>query len=358
MTLLNMFGGQSVTLPPMDNARKHADRHTEQTMLTSPFTNPLAVEAWDAWFRWREDGQLRDLTIDATWDRVATALATAESGAARADCKRRFMNAFSSWQLLVDERVIATAGTPGASWRSDDLVAVLNVASFVRSPCTQSATFDRTSFEEVAALAVRALDDAITMRLAPTTSATRLRIGVIGLGDALALLGLAYDSGDARAQATLVAQALANGCLAGSIALARDRGPRIQFDGDLQRRARVRENLSELVEDATRCGLRHAELTAITPQQRLAWFANHVADALNPALVRVQAENISARDGKRTVHSQGYALTTIRQVGPAGSGPNILLGAVPARAQLELRAAMQQWIDEPIVYPPITAHVG
>jgi hypothetical protein len=40
----------------------------------SAFMTPLAVETWDAWFRWRDRGQLRDRTIDATWERVATCL--------------------------------------------------------------------------------------------------------------------------------------------------------------------------------------------------------------------------------------------------------------------------------------------
>ena len=44
----------------------------------SPFLDPVAVEAWDAWFRWREDGQLRDISVEATWERVAGALAQAE----------------------------------------------------------------------------------------------------------------------------------------------------------------------------------------------------------------------------------------------------------------------------------------
>ena len=161
----------------MEDLLNRSSQHPGQTLLPSPFINPLAVEVWDTWFRWREFGQLRDLTIDATWDRVATALMGVESGIDRGPFKRRLMDAFASWQLLLDERVLETAGTPTLSWRNDDLVAVLNVARFVRAPCTQHASFDLVTFEDVATLAVRALDNAALVH--PTAARPANRKSVV-----------------------------------------------------------------------------------------------------------------------------------------------------------------------------------
>src|SRR5947208_17040636 len=100
-------------------------------MPASPFLNTQAVETWDTWFRWREGGQLRDLTIESTWQRVATALAASRASARRPGYKRRLLDAFGAWHLLLDERVLATAATSSPQWRSNDLAAVLNIASFV-----------------------------------------------------------------------------------------------------------------------------------------------------------------------------------------------------------------------------------
>jgi ribonucleoside-diphosphate reductase alpha chain len=334
----------------MEDLLNRSSQYPGQTLLASPFINPLAVEVWDTWFRWREFGQLRDLTIDATWDRVATALMGVESGIDRGPFKRRLMDAFASWQLLLDERVLETAGTPTLSWRNDDLVAVLNVARFVRAPCTQHASFDHVTFEDVAALAVRALDNAALVHPTAARPANRLRIGVIGLGDAFALLGLPYDSAAARAQAAVIARALANGCLTESIGLARERGPSVQCGGEWHRRAGLRGISNVLIEDAAHQGLRYTRLTAITSQQRLAWFANHVSDALDPALARASTQTIPSADGRRAMDSDGYTATLSRLIG--GLPSNSLVPAVaPVSAQLRLRAAMQNWIDERIAYP-------
>ena len=149
-------------------------------MHASPFLNTRAVETWDTWIRGREHGRLRDLTIEYTWERVAGALATTRGAASRPGYQRRLFDAFCNWQLILDERVLATAATSTPRWLADDLSAVLNIASFVRAPGMPHASIDHALIEEVAALAVFALDDAdqLTLR-ADATPRDRLRIGLI-----------------------------------------------------------------------------------------------------------------------------------------------------------------------------------
>jgi hypothetical protein len=93
---------------------------------------------------------------------------------------------------LLDERVLTTAGTSCGAWPNDGLAAALNVARYVKAPCTPRAAFDRAAFEEDADLAVRALDDATLVVQAPaSTVPVHLRIGMMGVADALVLLGFA-----------------------------------------------------------------------------------------------------------------------------------------------------------------------
>lgn len=297
----------------------------------SPFVSPEAVEAWDTWFRWRENGILRDETVEATWHRVASTLAAVESENDRAGFERRLLDAFASWRLLLDERVMATAGTRKEAWPDNDLVAVLNVAGFVRAFGTLEARIDFTMMNDCADLAVRALDNAILLGNDGGSTPKKLRIGVIGLAEALALLGLDYAGADARRQAQSVAQSLAEGCLRANVALAETRGATMHCDAAWTERARLRGAPAGLIERARLHGVRHASLTSITSQPRLAKFANDTSDAVLPL-------------------TAGDALLAYR-----GSWPN-LPSAASVPAQLEMRGAMQPWIDEPVSCP-VRSHV-
>jgi ribonucleoside-diphosphate reductase alpha chain len=298
-----------------------------------PFLNPQAVETWDTWFRWRSDGQLLDVTIEDTWARVTSALTT-EPSTRQPGYRRWLSHSLTGWHLLLDERVIAGAGTAAPQWRADDLHAALNAACFVRAPRTGHATFDFVRFEEIAALALHALDDAATLAGGDVQQLPCVRVGMIGLSDALALLGLAYDSDEGRAQAAAIARALAHGCLAGSIALGRDRGARVRCDDAWSEQARPRGYRRDLIEAAARYGLRQPQHTSIVSQPRLALFANGVADALDPL----------------PKHRHGIAdAATPHRCDDAMRAT----AAADVSAQLRLRAAVQPWIDEPITYPVV-----
>lgn len=288
------------------------------------FTDPIAVDTWDTWFRWREGGALRDVTIDATWWRVAEAFSTVE-GALAPLWAHRYVDAFSRWRLLPDERLLQSAGTGATISDFDRPAAVLNVAAFVAASSTLRKRFDRDRFADTAAMAVRLLDGALGLHGSSQPSAG-LRIGVIGLADALRLLGLPYASVEAQLQARDIATALAEGTLRGAIDLAGERGVLDPHPDRhrLETRWRARGVPDWLIQEGLRCGVRYSEVTAIEPHPRLASLANNVNDALDPS--------------------------------PALAGNESRLDAEACRAaQLELRAAMQPWIDAPIDYPLVEA---
>ena len=311
----------------------------------SPFLDTAAVDAWDAWFRWRDHGTLRDLTVDATWDRVATSLASAETAGSGANWKRHFLDAFAAWQLLLDERILATAGTDKNGWVGDGLIAVLNVAAFVRAPSTPQAAFDQETFEQVAALAVRALDNAGELVGSHAPMDRGLKIGIVGLADAFALLGLAYDAADGRATAALISRSLAQGCHRGESQLVCERGASAPCTQAWLARARAQDVPAEIIAEPARRGFRHSRLTAITSQPRLAVFANNLADALDPIVASSRADS-AAHGGPRVAFAR--SLATAHSGEPAFAAHTPL---EPVVAQLNLRAAMRNWIDEPIDYP-------
>ncbi|MBS0432042.1 MAG: hypothetical protein JSS21_06510, partial [Proteobacteria bacterium] len=308
-----------------------------------------AVEAWDAWFRWREETCLRDLSIEDTWRRVSAALVSIEPGKEHATWQKRFMDAFASWRLLPDERLLACAGTGRVMCRNGVLHASLNAAGFVWSGQTAGASMDLAALSDCAALAVRVLDNAA---LQADIAVPHLRIGMIGIADALALLGLHYDSDSGRMQTAAMGRALAEGCLRGNVMLAAERGSCGHGARASMTRARLRGFPDDLLRAAARHGVRHPQLTAFTSQPRLALLANDVADAADPLRRRNHAIMISASDGQRTtVRSSGYALNILHAGGMEPESMPDTLPDMPWMAQIKMRAALQAWVDEPIDYP-------
>lgn len=281
--------------------------------IATRFTDPVAVETWDACFRWREGDALRDVTIDDTWWRVANAVATSPWAG-------RYVEAFCRWRLLPDERLLRCAGTPVANETIpnetiDAPAAVLNAGAFVDAWGGMQARFNRKAFMDTATLAVRLLDDALLSTRLFTADAG-LRIGLIGFGDALAKLGVPYDSAAARELARALATDLAEGCLRGAVMLAEERGARVAEarSPGLVRRLQSRGMPAALVEAALCHGVRHVQITCIEPHPLLARLANGGSDALDPAAMPAHA-------------------------------------AVPAallEAERGIGAEMQPWIDAPI----------
>lgn len=325
----------------------------------SPFIDAAAVEAWDAWFRWRDRDRLRDLSIEATWQRVANALSpAADAGSSRQ--RGELLAALASWRLLLDERILGSAGTPRQDWPGDGLTAVLNVPMFVHGCFSSRARFDAPAFESVASLAVRALDDAMLLVERERSAAPRLRIGLVGLADALLMLGLPYGGETARRQACLIGRSLAQGCLRGTVRLAAERGGLPGSAPETARKARSRGLAESLVGEVLRHGVRHARLTAVAAQPRLALLANNVADALEPLRGENHVRRIVSSGQDRAIRSSGYALTLLRRVQPSQSRAIHIdtMATVSIRARRAMREAMRRWIDEEVAAPSLHPPMG
>lgn len=311
---------------------------------TSPFIDPASVEAWDSWFRWRERGRLRDLDVEATWRRVVDALTVARDASTPAAAE--LFEACASWRLLLDERILAGAGTPEARWPDDGLVALINVPVFVRGRFGADAAIDRASLAQTARLAVTALDAAADAAVPGGARSRSLRVGLTGMADALALLGVEYGSEAGRRQAAEIARLIAQASLEAGVRLACDRGA---DGGDAAlplERARLRGWPAELVRDLARHGVRYAALTAITAQPRLALLANNVADGLDPL-----PDERPPRTGAavaRAVVSGSYALTLRRALAAPATAAFATRAELPPGAVTAMRAAVRPWIDAPI----------
>lgn len=283
------------------------------TRLTR-FTDPRAVDLWDTRFRWRSGERLRDRTVDATWQRVAAALGGGDRGDDRGYWRSRYAAAFGAWQILPDPRLLRSAGTerPVPALRAPR--AALNAGAFVIEAGGARARFDFERFAAAAALAVRLLDDAAEAYGADD-GLLRLEVGVIGVADAFALVGMDYLSDDAPSLAQAIARSLALGCLQGASRLARERGAR--GEGGALASLWASRARPDALADAASSNRRHARLTRVRPQPSLARLANGASDGIEPAWPRPGTAVAAAPQAQRA-------------------------------ARARIAAAMQPWLDAPI----------
>jgi ribonucleoside-diphosphate reductase alpha chain len=200
---------------------------------------------------------------------------------------------------------------------------------------------------------VRLLDNALALSADDTADAPRLRIGLIGLADALDMLGLSYGTPVAGALAARAAACLAEATFEASVRLAGLRGARIGLDAARRACAEERGFAAALVAEAARVGLRHAALTAIDSQPRLALLANNVADALDPLPGEHDWQTIDAPGGSRCMRSPGFAHCLRRRHQLAGGPPASDSNGAAAPGVVEqilLRAQLARWFDAPIDY--------
>lgn len=76
-----------------------------------PFDAEISADIWNAKYRFRADGDGGDGGVEATWSRVAAAIAEAEPARARRHWRTQFETALSDFRFLPAGRIIAGAGT-------------------------------------------------------------------------------------------------------------------------------------------------------------------------------------------------------------------------------------------------------
>lgn len=270
------------------------------------------MDTWDTLYRWREEGELRDRTVEATWERVSSAIARHDTHFAH--WAPRYAEAFRRWRVLPDARLLRSAGTSKTGLRIDKPRATLNLGSFVTRPQAAPPSFDWNLLFDTAKLAVRMLDDTL---LTFPSNGCGIHVGVMGFADALAKLGVCYTDGQACDLADQVGRTLSKACYAASSELLAERGP---FD---------LENTPSIAYGPG-SARRHSYLTCIISQPSLAQFANQSSDALDPLLG--SAWDLASR-WATGVEKAAMELE-----------PLLL-------QQIEIRARLQPWVDLPIAYP-------
>ena len=169
----------------------------------------------------------------------------------------------------------------------------IDLTRFITHPFEENAQFDRAAFSDLARIATRMLDNVLDVTVWPlpqqqeeARSKRRVGLGFTGLGDALVMLNLRYDTPEARDMAKEIAELMRDTAYDASVELARERGAFSLFNADLYLSgqtfaSRLPPALKERIHSH---GLRNSHLLSIAPTGTISLaFADNASNGIEPA---------------------------------------------------------------------------
>jgi ribonucleoside-diphosphate reductase alpha chain len=234
----------------------------------------------------------------------------------------------------------------------------LNLTRFVRKPFTERAHLDLDELARVTQVAVRMLDNVIDLSRYPLEAqreqargSRRIGLGITGLGSALVMLGLRYDSEAGRQHAAVAMQTVRDAAYRASIELAREKGPFPFFErAAYLARPFILGLPDDVREGIAAYGLRNSHLLAIAPAGSISLLAGNVSSGLEPIFAeRAEREvRVGPSETRRFVVTDD-ALNRWRESGHEGLPPAfVTAGAIDPRDHLRMQAALQPFVDHSI----------
>lgn len=284
------------------------------------------------------------------------------------------------------------------------LLGSVNLVRFVKRPFTGKAEFDWPLFREVVSVFTRMLDNVVELHGLPLPQQQReiLRkrrhgMGFLGLGSALAMLGIAYGSERSLEFTEQVSRELAVTGWREALALAREKGPAPIMQEDftvteemLARRPEMRRDgwtagqtikgrvlharysrymqqlaaiEPELAAALAEEGARFTHHSSIAPTGTIALsLGNNVSNGIEPSFAHHYLRNVirAGKKSKQQIDVYSYELLAYRQLVDPGAMPDaakgnqglpeyfVTAGDITPRQHVDVQAAAQKWIDSSI----------
>ncbi|QDX80590.1 ribonucleoside-diphosphate reductase, adenosylcobalamin-dependent [Denitratisoma sp. DHT3] len=238
----------------------------------------------------------------------------------------------------------------------------INLTLFVEAPFTEQASFNFAGFAQVIQTSVRMLDNVLDTTHWPleqqqneARNKRRIGLGFTGLGDALIMLRLKYDSVEARAMATRVSEFMRDQAYLASVELAKERGPFPLFNADLYLSGgNFASRLPQEVKDKIRKhGLRNSHLLSIAPTGTISLaFADNASNGIEPPFSWTYTRKKRMADGTHKEYAvEDYAWRLYKHMGgDTGNLPDYFVTAleISAQAHKDMVAAVAPYIDTSI----------
>src|SRR5947207_3143079 len=238
----------------------------------------------------------------------------------------------------------------------------IDLTRFVSHPFTEKAGFDFEKFGRVIETSVRMLDNVLEVTAWPlepqrqeAMAKRRVGLGFTGLGDALIMLRLKYDTGEARRMAARVAEAMRDQAYQASVELAKERGAFPLFNADLYLSgssfaARLPASIKEQIKKS---GIRNSHLLSIAPTGTISLaFADNASNGIEPPFSWTYTRKKRMADGTlKEFPVEDHAWRRYKAIGgDADNLPPYFVTALElaARAHEQMVAAVAPYIDTSI----------
>jgi ribonucleoside-diphosphate reductase alpha chain len=238
----------------------------------------------------------------------------------------------------------------------------INLTKFVNNPFGEQASFDFDKFRDVSRVSTRALDNVLDATLWPlqeqadeASNKRRIGLGFTGLGNALTMLGLRYDSDAGRSMAADIARTMRDSAYEASAELAQEKGAFPLFDAEkFLASPHCASRLPEQLKSGIRAnGIRNSHLLSIAPTGTISLaFASNASGGIEPTFSWTYVRKKRMPDGTKQEYAvEDYAYRLYRRMGGNERDlPSAFVSAMqmPARDHMRMSATVQPYIDAAI----------
>ena len=238
----------------------------------------------------------------------------------------------------------------------------IDLTRFVREPFGEKASFDYEHFAKVVEVSTRMLDNVLDVTAWPleqqhdeAMAKRRIGLGFTGLGDALIMLRLRYDTDEARAMAARISESMRDSAYRASAELARERGQFPLFNADLYLSgtsfaARLPDEIKALIRKQ---GVRNSHLLSIAPTGTISLaFADNASNGIEPPFSWVYTRKKRMPDGSmKEFPVEDHAWRRYKSLGGEMEKlPPYFVTAleISARAHEQMVAAVAPFVDTSI----------
>ena len=323
-------------------------------LVTDPFMEAVKADAdWDLVF----GGKVyRTLRARALWDTIMQATYDyAEPGVIFIDRINKTNN------LHYAETIAATnpCGEQPLPPYGACLLGSINLAALVDRAFEADAHIDADALSDLVATAVRMMDNVVDAsrfplpaQAAEARAKRRIGLGVTGLADALAMVGLRYGAPEAVAQTDAWMASIARAAYSASSALAREKGAFPLFEVEPFLASDMMERMDEPVRAAVaEHGIRNALVTSIAPTGTISLYAGNVSSGIEPVFAHGYTRKVLLNDGTKAEEEVvDFAVKAWRDKNGEAPLPDWFVTAqdLEPEAHVRMQAVAQKWIDSSI----------
>ena len=238
----------------------------------------------------------------------------------------------------------------------------INLTLFVREAFTDKAAFDFPAFARNVATSVRMLDNVLDATHWPlpqqqeeAASKRRVGLGFTGLGNALMMLRLRYDSPEALDMAKRISEFMRDQAYLASVELAKERGAFPLFNADMYLSGgNFASRLpAEVKEQIRKHGIRNSHLLSIAPTGTISLaFADNASNGIEPPFSYTYTRRKRMADGTFKEYAvEDYAWRLYKHLGGNVEAlPQSFVTAleISAQAHKDMVAAVAPYVDTSI----------